>query len=131
MLQHGVAERRIERRVLERQRVHVADIEAHVRDAALRRERARGVDGVGAHVDADRFGGSDRFCKSERDAAGAAADIEQAHPGFQVRQQKRRIARGRAPCVRGRMRGPQPALERLTGRLYVEILRFHVQSTPG
>ena len=99
VLQHLVRVHDVETRIRVRKRVDIRLLESQV-DALRSRGPLVGALEHGCDdVDADRFsrrhGASEPFC----DRARAAADVEQPHPGPQVRQQMVRIDLGAAACV--------------------------------
>ena len=61
----------------------------------------RGIDRILACIDADRLAVRDCFGESDRDTAGAAAGVQDAHSRTQVGKQERGVAFGGAPSVRG------------------------------
>ena len=77
----------IERRVVKRLFVYVADLESHIVVAAGFGRRPRQGDLGFFHVDAVQFPGTYRLGEPERNRPRAASEIEDGLPGLQIGQQ--------------------------------------------
>src|SRR5205085_9507879 len=90
VLKHLMRVRDVERAVWKRQRVDAALSILKIGQSARRRIALRLLEGVARKIDPDDLARCDAFCETPRDASGPAADVEDPHPGSQLRQQKRR-----------------------------------------
>jgi hypothetical protein len=92
--QHHVGEGSIEGRVGKRQLVDAGNLESAIGHTALYRSRAGLFHLRRLEVDTYHFAWRHDLGKADGDTSGAAADIEQAHAGAQVREEKRSFAGG-------------------------------------
>ena len=118
--EHGVGERGVERGVGEREVVDAGHREGDVRHALPGGQRVRRHDLAWVQVDAEGLPGRHRRGQADRDGAGAAPAVQDAHPGPQVRQEERALPR----------RGPARQLRVERGAMDVDFASAQGHSLP-